>query len=54
MFAILALLQASVTRPHVTISLVPELTAIVAGMPQRVALRFQVEPWMARLLEESG
>jgi len=44
MFAIFALLQASVTRPHVTISLVPELTAIVAGMPQRVALRFQVEP----------
>jgi thiol:disulfide interchange protein DsbD len=44
MFAILALLQASVTRPHVTISLVPELTAIVAGMPQRVALRLQVDP----------
>jgi DsbC/DsbD-like thiol-disulfide interchange protein len=40
----LALLQASVTRPHVTISLVPEFTAVVAGMPQRVALRFQVEP----------
>jgi thiol:disulfide interchange protein DsbD len=40
----LALLQISATRPHVTISLVPELTAIVAGMPQRVALRFQVEP----------
>ena len=44
MFAILALLQASVTRPHVTISLVPEFTAVVAGMPQRVALRLQVEP----------
>jgi len=40
----LALLQATVTRPHVTISLVPEHTAIVAGMPTRVALRFQVEP----------
>ena len=38
------LLQASVTRPHVTISMVPELTAVVAGMPQRVALRFEVEP----------
>ena len=44
MLVILALIQASLTRPHVTISLVPELTAIVAGMPQRVALRFQVEP----------
>ena len=44
MLLTLALLQASVTRPHVTISLVPEHTAIVAGMPQRVALRFQVEP----------
>lgn len=40
----LLLLQASVTRPHVTISLVPEFTAVVAGMPQRIALRFQVEP----------
>ena len=44
MLAVLALLQASVTRPHVTITLVPELTAVVAGMPQRVALRIQVEP----------
>lgn len=40
----LALLQASVTRPYVTVSLVPEFTAVVAGMPQRVALRLQVEP----------
>ncbi|HKP30496.1 MAG TPA: protein-disulfide reductase DsbD domain-containing protein [Gemmatimonadales bacterium] len=44
MLIALALLQAFVTKPHVTISVVPELTAIVAGMPQRVALRFQVEP----------
>jgi thiol:disulfide interchange protein DsbD len=44
MLAILALLQASVTRPHVTIDMVPELTAIVPGLPMRVALRFQVEP----------
>jgi len=41
---ILLLLQITVAKPHVTITLVPELTAIVAGMPQRVALRFQVEP----------
>jgi thiol:disulfide interchange protein DsbD len=40
----LVLLQASVTRPHVTISMVPEFTAVVAGMPMRIALRFQVEP----------
>lgn len=40
----LALLQATVAKPHVTISLVPEFTAVVAGMPQRMALRFQVEP----------
>jgi thiol:disulfide interchange protein DsbD len=44
MIAFLALLQASVTRPHVTVSLVPELTAVVAGMPQRLAIRFKVEP----------
>lgn len=44
MLAVFALLQASVTRPHVTISMVPEFTAVVPGMPQRVALRFQVEP----------
>lgn len=43
MLAVL-LLQTSVAKPHVTISLVPEFTAIVAGMPQRLALRFQVEP----------
>jgi DsbC/DsbD-like thiol-disulfide interchange protein len=41
---LLALLQAIVARPHVTISLVPEFTAVVAGMPQRMALRFEVEP----------
>jgi DsbC/DsbD-like thiol-disulfide interchange protein len=41
---LLLLLQASVAKPHVTISLVPEFTAVVAGMPQRMALRFQVEP----------
>lgn len=44
MILALALFQASVAKPHVTISLVPEFTAIVAGMPQRMALRFQVEP----------
>src|SRR5262245_65947877 len=43
MLIALALLQASVTRPHVTITMVPEFTAVVAGMPMRVALRFQVE-----------
>ena len=44
MILALLLMQASVARPHVTISLVPEFTAVVAGMPQRVALRFQVDP----------
>ena len=44
MILVLALLQASVTRPHVTISLVPEFTAVVLGMPQRVAIRMQLEP----------
>jgi DsbC/DsbD-like thiol-disulfide interchange protein len=44
MMLALLLMQASVARPHVTISLVPEFTAVVAGMPQQMALRFQVEP----------
>lgn len=44
MWPALALLQASVARPHVTVTLVPERTVIVPGTAMRVALRFQVEP----------
>lgn len=44
MLPLLLQLAATVARPHVTISLLPEFTAVVAGMPERLALRFQVEP----------
>jgi len=41
---LLALLQFTVARPHVTITLIPEHSVIVPGVPLRVALRFQLDP----------